>query len=211
MLRTLHGILATTPRSIPLHSSKNAACLESLLSSRSVIADWLGVAPLRNRPMLADDDGGGSTSLDSEVKELAEIASHLHLAGLSAREIGWLTYKSGQAYREEIYRGTNFDETNLYGPYEQRTDGRLVIDWKMLNGIAVVMALNVHGAWHQVRKLDGLLFGLTALMRDCLAVGRRHRARDPTLRFSKSCLLEAAPVADQQRLGVCHRAVELHM
>lgn len=66
------------------------------------------------------------------------------------RELGWFTYKTGQAFREEIYRGSNFDATNLYGPYQQnRMDGRLVVDWKILNAIAVVMAINVHGAWHQ--------------------------------------------------------------
>lgn len=70
------------------------------------------------------------------------------------REVSWHSYKSGQHYRQEVYRGTNYDETNLFGPYEKRTDGRIVIDWQLLNAIAVVMALNVHGAWHQVGFLS---------------------------------------------------------
>ncbi|KAK9898301.1 hypothetical protein P389DRAFT_166730 [Cystobasidium minutum MCA 4210] len=146
VLQTLHNIVTTTPRSLPFQTSKNAHFLESLLSSRSVIKDWLTVNPPW-KPTPEDQDADDQ---EKERHQLEEISSQIHLSGLSMRELAWLNYKTGQAFREEIYRGSNFDETNMYGPYEKnRSDGKLVVDWRLLNGISVVMALNVHGAWDQ--------------------------------------------------------------
>ena len=146
MLRTLQDILVTTPRNLPFQTSKNAHFLESLLSSRSAIKDWLIVTP----PFEVQSEDEEVDEAKHERIELEKISSQLHLAGLSIRELGWLSYKTGQAYREEIYRGSNFDETNQWGPYEKnRPDGDLVVDWRLLNAIAVSKALSVHGAWDQ--------------------------------------------------------------
>lgn len=76
--------------------------------------------------------------------------NHLRLAGITHQEGNWFTYKSGQQFRETVYRGANFSEENIYGPFEKRSDGKRVIDWGLLNAIAQVMSLNVRSAWHQV-------------------------------------------------------------
>lgn len=146
VLRTLESILMTTPRTLPLGTSKNAACLEALLGPKSATKDWLTVVPPWTHASCGRSD---VVCQDKEARDLDRISSQLHLAGMSMREVAGLTYKFGQPYRQEVYRGSNYDETNLFGPYEKRTDGQLVIDWLLLNAIATVMALNVHGAWHQ--------------------------------------------------------------
>lgn len=153
VLRTLHNILLTTPRSLPFAASKNAACLEALLAPKSAIKDWLTVLPPWKRPSNESSDLSGYSP---EAMELDKISSQLHLAGMNMREVAWLSYKAGQPFREEVYRCSNFDETNFFGPYEKRTDGRMVIDWHIVNAISTVMALNVHGAWDQVCRFPSV-------------------------------------------------------
>merc|ERR1712093_808324 len=70
------------------------------------------------------------------------------------QEISWFSYKSGQRHRETVYRGSSFDQDNIFGPFLKRDDGRLKIDWNLLNAIAQVMALNVRSAWHQWAEPD---------------------------------------------------------
>jgi len=66
------------------------------------------------------------------------------------REVSWLSYKAGQVYREEVYRSSNFEEENFYGPLKKGTAGKMVVDWRMLDAVSITMSLNVRSAWHQV-------------------------------------------------------------
>lgn len=106
---------------------------------------------------------------DAEYRETVGMACKLHLAGLSKEEILWTSYKSGQAYREQVYMGKNFDERNGWGPFlktrsteeddpmqeeDEDLEGEDVkreIDWVLLHSVVNTMALNVKSAWHQVR------------------------------------------------------------
>lgn len=118
------------------------------MGSRSVVQDWLTCRP----PWAQDPDSTDEEPRNLPPNRLDTIASHLHLAGLSMREISSISYKKGQAYREEVYKGTNFDSDNLYGPLTKKKDSSLSIDWRMVDAISIVMALNVRSAWHQVNK-----------------------------------------------------------
>lgn len=80
--------------------------------------------------------------------------NQLAMAGITHQEISWFSYKSGQRHRETVYRGSSFDQDNIFGPFLKRDDGRLKIDWNLLNAIAQVMALNVRSAWHQWAEPD---------------------------------------------------------
>ena len=90
--------------------------------------------------------------LDSPIDDpdVTSMICQLHMAGISMAEISWSSYKSGKAYREIVYKCSNFDERNHYGPFFKRDDGKRVVDWNMMNAVCQVMALNVRSAWHQV-------------------------------------------------------------
>jgi hypothetical protein len=157
VLHTLVDVFRTAENRYP-GCSKNADFLVSLLSSKSAIADWLDVSapsPFANedsptrttRASRASQATQSSITLEQAALNMA--ACELHFAGQSMAEVAAAPYRSGQAYRELVYRASNFTEETYHGPLVVREDGEIWTDWRLLDAIARVMALNVKSAWHQ--------------------------------------------------------------
>lgn len=100
-----------------------------------------------------------------EDPELANISYYIHAHGLSRYEIDTLSYASGRWYREIVYKCSNFDASNFYGPFLKREneDQPLEVDWKVIYSIVIVMALNVKSAWHQVGTLASTSIGIALI------------------------------------------------
>ena len=147
--------------------SKNAQFLSSLLSNKSICAEWLdpaqfgqGDSPISTSPdfnfVLASRPPKETSKWRTRMDFTgAHQAAHLHVAGLDAAELRHQTYKDGAAHRGEIYRASNFNEANDWGPFLKRSDPNEALrpDWVMIDRIAYCMALNVKSAWHQVSEL----------------------------------------------------------